>query len=275
MGFRNALRRYPWWGILFFAIGVLATLAVLAFLFAGMGRRPAAVAITAPAAAGSDEFLLALSGAVSAPVREGGRVELLSNGVEFFPSLLQSLGGAQRSINFMVYIWEPGVVSDTVFDVLVQRARAGVQVRVMLDGFGAQNAPEERIDELRAAGGQVVFFRPLRIWSIDRFHRRNHRRAIVVDGEVGFTGGALVGDKWLGDAQTPDFWRDDMVRVTGALARSLQAAFAQLWSNSTGEILAGAAFYPPEPESAGPGEAVARHLSVVSSPSEENLPLRK
>jgi cardiolipin synthase len=110
---------------------------------------------------------------------------------------------------------------------------------------------------------------------LTRFHRRNHRRAIVVDGAVGFTGGAAIGDKWAGRARHPEEWRDSMVRVTGPPARSLQAAFAQSWTGTTGQVLVGPAFFPPDGAAGGPGPASAlRHVAVASSPSPEDQPLR-
>jgi cardiolipin synthase len=269
-------RHYTWWGVLFFAIGVLATASVLLTLFSPFGQRADRLYATARPPVGSPDFLAAVSGATNSPLRRGGTAQLLSNGVRFAPALLRDLRAARRSIDFMVYIWEPGQASDSVLAVLVERARAGVQVRVALDGMGAMNAPDEGFRALRAAGGRVARFHPLRFGELTRFHKRNHRRAIVVDGEVGYTGGAAVGDKWLGDARTPDEWREDMVRVTGPPARSLQAAFAQTWSVTTGEILAGPAFYPPEPEAAeAPGHPLSVHVGVLSSPSDEQLPLRK
>lgn len=270
-------RHYRWWAVLFFVVGVLATGTALLALFSPYGQRAERVSSTLRPPVDSPDFLAALSGVTNAPVRRGGTAELLSNGVEYFPAILRDLRAARRSIDFMVYIWEPGEVSDSALRVLTERARAGVQVRVALDGMGALNAPEEGFRELRAAGGRVSRFHPLRFGVLTRFHRRNHRRAIVIDGEVGYTGGAAVGDKWLGDARTPDEWREDVVRVTGPLARSLQAAFAQTWSVTTGEILAGPDFYPPEPDpEQGPDATpVSTHLGVLSSPSDEQLPLRK
>ena len=273
---RQQRRHYTWWGVLFFAVGVLATVSVLLALFFPFGQRAERLYATARPPVGSPDFLAALAGATNSPVRRGGTAQLLSNGAEFAPALLRDLRAARRSIDFMVYIWEPGAASDSVLAVLTRKARAGVQVRVALDGMGALNAPDEGFRALRAAGGRVARFHPLRFGLITRFHKRNHRRAIVVDGEVGYTGGAAVGDKWLGDARTPDEWREDMVRVTGPPARSLQAAFAQIWSVTTGELLVGPAFYPPEPAVPGaPGDPLAVHLGVLSSPSDAHLPLRK
>ncbi|HEX2093420.1 MAG TPA: phospholipase D-like domain-containing protein [Longimicrobiaceae bacterium] len=268
-------RHYRWWAVLFFVIGVVATVGTLLTLFAPFGQRAEEIRSTARPPLGSPDFLAAVSGVANAPVRRGGTAELLSNGREIFPALLRDLRGARRTIDFMVYIWEDGQASDLVLAALIERARAGVQVRVTLDGVGALDAPASGFDSLRAAGGKVQIFHRLRFGEITRFHKRNHRRAIVIDGEVGYTGGAAVGDKWLGNATTPAQWREDMVRVTGPPARSLQAAFAQIWSVVGGEVLVGPAFYPPDPELSLTGEPLSVHVGVLSSPSDDHLPLRK
>jgi len=128
----------------------------------------------------------------------------------------------------------------------------------------------------------VQTFRPARFGFLLRFFKRNHRRAVVIDGRVGFTGGVAIGDKWLGDARNPDEWRDFMVRVEGPLAANLQSAFAELWANTCGEILVGDAYYPT-PEEAEEEKAIDReetgaepmkHISVISSPSAEEHPIR-
>lgn len=269
-------RQYRWWGVLFFAIGVLATCSVLLALFFPYGQRAERISSTARPPVTSPDFLAALAGVTHAPVGRGGTAELLSNGDAFLPAMLRDMRAARQSIDFMVYIWEPGEMSDSVLGVLTERARAGVQVRVALDGMGAMRAPDEGFAALRAAGAKVGRFQPLRFGELTRFHKRNHRRAIVIDGEVGYTGGAAVGDKWLGEARNPDEWREDVVRVTGPPARSLQAAFAQIWSVITGEVLVGPAFYPPDPPApALPADPLALHVGVFSSPSDAHLPLRK
>jgi cardiolipin synthase A/B len=209
------------------------------------------------------------------PVRRGGHAELLDNGDAFFPALLEAFAAAERSINVMVYIWEPGTVSDMMFDALVARARQGVQVRILLDGLGGIRCPADGIERLREAGGTVATFRPPQFGKLLRFHRRNHRRAIVVDGLVGFTGGMAVGDKWLGDARDPSEWRDSMVRLTGALAENLQSAFAEAWAFSTGEVLTGDSFFPEEVAADNdPRRASVRSVGIISSPGSEEHPLR-
>jgi len=266
----------PWWLLFFFVVGVLATLSALVSLFSALGRRPRRFTLYEHPEVDSEEFLLGISGTVNAPLQSGGSARLLNNGVEIFPALLEAFRRAERSINFMTYIWEPGKVSDAILDVLCERARAGVEVRVMLDAMGAWRAPNRRFKELEQAGGRVRWFQAFKLGKLSNFHKRNHRRAIVVDGHVGFTGGASVADKWLGDAQDEKHWRDMMVEVRGCLAGNLQSAFTQLWTSTTGEILIGDAFYPRETGGdEHPGhEELSRHVNVISSPAQASHPLR-
>lgn len=265
----------PWWVLTFFSIGVLATLTAVTSLFFALGRRPTRMWTQHVEPVGDPGFVRSIAALLNAPVRVGGHAELLDNGDAFFPAMLDAFRNAERSINVMVYIWEPGRVSDMMFEVLVERARAGVQVRVLLDGFGGLRCPGEDIDRLRDVGGLVGTFRPPKLGKLMRFHRRNHRRAIVVDGRIAFTGGAAVGDKWLGAARNPDEWRDSMVRVTGPLAENLQSAFAELWAFSTGEVLTGPAFFPDEwPDDAEGRYAGVRSVGIISSPASEEHPLR-
>ncbi|PYQ23414.1 MAG: hypothetical protein DMF81_08945 [Acidobacteria bacterium] len=228
-------RRYPWWLEMLAAIGVASTITVVLTLFFAIGRRPSRLVPTQSPAVDSPEFLAAVAGTAGTPIRAGGTIRLLNNGVEFFPALLQALHEAKHTIDFAVYIWEPGQACDDVSTALIERARAGVQVRVLLDGMGALKIPGDTVDAMKKAGVKVETFRPARFGKLTRFHKRNHRRAIVIDGEVGFTGGAAVADKWAGDADTPEHWRDTMVKVTGPPASTLQSAFAQTWAYSGGE----------------------------------------
>ncbi|HEV2146683.1 MAG TPA: phospholipase D-like domain-containing protein [Longimicrobiaceae bacterium] len=267
---------HPWWLLLLATLGAVAVVSVIISLFFSLGRRPREIWVSQAPAVDTRDFLAGISGTVNAPLQEGGFARLLNNGVEIFPAMLEAFERAERSINFMVYIWEPGRVSDRMFDVLARKAEQGVEVRLLLDGMGGIRAPDEGIRRLREAGGQVHYFRALRLGKLTRFHKRNHRRAVVVDGKVGFTGGAAVGDKWLGDADGEEQWRDMMVEVRGLAAGNLQSAFTQLWASTTGEILMGPAFYPSPGEAAeASGERLSRHVNVISSPADEAHPLRK
>jgi cardiolipin synthase len=252
--------------------GAVSLLGVTVNLFSSWGRRPTVFRVTDVPPVGSADFLLSVAGAAGAPVRSGGTATLLNNGVQIFPAILEAIRNAKHTVNFAAYIWEDGRASDEIFAALIERARAGVQVRVLLDGVGGLRAPEEGMAALRAAGGRVEPFRPPRFGKLTRFHKRNHRRALVMDGEVAFTGGVAVADKWLGDAEQPDHWRDTMSRFTGPPASTIQTAFVSLWAPVAGELLSGPAFFPPRDAKPDGGEMV--HVGIASSPSSDDHPLR-
>src|SRR5688572_17351924 len=261
-------------------IGGVAVVGIIVTLFFSFGRRPSDIAIPGNPPVESPDFLLGLAGVAGGPLRSGGTARLLNNGDAFFPALRQAISGAKRSVNFFVYIWEDGKASDDVMAALMERAKAGVEVRVLLDAMGSTSSPEDDFERLKAAGARVKVFRQARLGKLTRFHMRNHRRAIVIDGSIAFTGGMAVGDKWLGNAANEDQWRDSMVEVTGPLAATVQSAFVDNWAHvedddAAGEILVGSAFFPEfMPPAAASGESIALHTGVNSSPSSENHPMR-
>jgi cardiolipin synthase len=263
---------YPWWLETLAGVGTAALIGGIITLFFAVGRRPGQLWSTHSPAVASMEFLSSVSGNTGTPLRTGGTAQLLNNGAQFFPSMLEAFRGAQKSINFSAYIWEKGAVSDQFLAVLEERARAGVEVRVLLDGMGGMKAPS--MDALKAAGGKVVTFRPARFGKFTSVHKRNHRRAIVIDGVVGFTGGAAVADQWLGNAETKEQWRDSMVRVTGPLALTLQSAFAEVWAAACGEILEGPQFFPGAPDASTGVSGAMIHTGLASTPAPDVHPLR-
>jgi cardiolipin synthase A/B len=271
------ITEFPWWALLLMVVGLLGLGTLFLNLFSAIGERPTDARQVAACRLDSIDFLLALAGVINAPLHRGGTAKLLNNGDEFFPAMLETIGKAEESVNFTTYIWQDGKTSEQFFEALIERAKAGVQVRVLVDGIGGLRVPRDRIHALEAAGGTWKFFNFPRFGRLTRLHKRSHRRALVVDGRIGFTGGAAVMDKWVGSARTTDEWRDCMVEVRGRLALSLQSAFTQLWAHSTGEMLSGDVFYPLDAhgaESDGDGEHIRRHLNVISSPSAEAHPMR-
>jgi cardiolipin synthase len=264
------LLNYPWWILALVVLGVLSLASTLITLFSSLGRRPKTVCARDLPCVDSDDFLLAIAGLVNGPLQKGGTATLLNNGDAFFPEILEAVQNAQKNINFLVYIWEPGEASERMFAALTERARAGVEVRVLLDAIGGFRAPRKAMRNLREAGGNIKRFRAFALGKITRFHKRNHRRAIVIDGKVGFTGGAAIADKWMGNAQDPDHWRDCMVKVTGCLAVNLQSAFAEPWAYTCGELLTGDDFFPSFEDD---GHSRMRHINLVSSPSSEEHPM--
>ena len=258
----------PWWAWALMVSGILGVIGVIGALFLPDWPTP-------PLSAGfdadpdSDAFVGHAAGVLDLPVHRGGTAVILQNGDAFYPAILEAIRGARETVNFEVYIFESDEVGRQFIDAFKERARAGVEVRLLLDWFGAIKLKKRHRAEMKAAGVMVEFFRPLSLRNLVRMYRRTHRRAIVIDGQVGFTGGAAVAKKWEGDVRTPHQWRDSMTRVTGQLVTGIQAAFATNWVYCTGEVLAGPRFFPPH--AVGPGLC---GLSVVSSPSDTAQPIR-
>jgi cardiolipin synthase len=260
---------FRWLFFVFVVAGMIAILAVILELFSSLGDQPEKRWATSLPAVHEEDFLTAISRVVNAPVEQGGKIGILNNGKDFMPALLEAIRGAQKTINFTVYIWNDGKMSEQILDAFLERAKAGVQIRLLLDGFGGLGAPEARMEELRRAGAMVAIFRSFHLGKFTRFHRRTHCRAIVIDGKIGFTGGMSVDDQWLGDAQNPEEWRDMMFRMTGRMAESLQGVFAQLWTGTVGEVLVGKDFYPDIQDT----NSRSRYVSIESSPSSDTEPL--
>jgi cardiolipin synthase A/B len=158
--------------------------------------------------------------------------------------VLASIRSAQRTITYAQYYYEDGPVARDIAEALAERCRAGVGVNVLLDAFGSLAIPGEYLELMRVSGCHVVWFRPLSQYVFRRYYKRNHRRILVVDGRVGFTGGAGVSRKWMGNGRTEHHWRDTDVRVEGPVVEYLQAAFVENWLEATGMVLGGEAYFP-------------------------------
>ncbi|HEY4116000.1 MAG TPA: phospholipase D-like domain-containing protein [Rhizomicrobium sp.] len=260
-----------WEGVLA-TFGAVALLTILVALFLPFGNGPHWIRPVAPVpAAGSPQFLPLVSNTLTAPIESGSEPQILNNGDAFLKALLADVDGAKQSINFMAYIWEDGKFSDVLLAHLTRKAKAGIAVRIALDGYGSIHAPWSKLKDFERAGGRTTIFHTLMPlpWAMARDHKRNHRRAIIIDGRTGYTGGIAVADTWLGNARNPNEWRDMMFRVDGSMAAHLQAAFAQVWELGTGEILAGEKFYP-----AGVSDVTGqqlRYIPFVSSPSADTF----
>jgi cardiolipin synthase A/B len=174
---------------------------------------------------------------------KGNRAELLQNGDEIFPAMIQAIEGAKQSVNLESYIFKDDRAGAMFTNALVDAARRGVEVRVLVDGTGGH--PGALADQMKKGGVDIRVYEPVKPWNLLRIGRRTHRKILVVDGTVCFTGGLGIEAQWLGNARNPSEWRDTQVRVTGPVAAQMQAIFAENWTYTTGEILAGDRFYPP------------------------------
>jgi len=174
----------------------------------------------------------------------GNRVEALVNGDRIFPAMLEAIRGAQRTITFETYIYYSGTIGAAFSRALAERARAGVKVHVIFDAVGAGKIDDRFEDEMRAAGVELEKYNPLRWYTLAQMNNRTHRKLLVVDGRVGFTGGVGIADEWAGDAQDPKHWRDTHFRIEGPVVAQLQAAFMENWIEITGRVLHGEAYFP-------------------------------
>ncbi len=192
----------------------------------------------------------------------GNRIQNLENGEEIFPAMLGAVREAQQSINFETYIYWSGQVGKSFAEALEERARAGVKVHVLIDWVGSQKMEDALVREMKGAGIQIERYHPLHWYNLGRMNNRTHRKLLVVDGKVGFTGGVGIADQWDGHAQDPDHWRDSHYRVDGPAVAQMQAAFMDNWVKTTGKVLQGIEYFPPLQ-----ADATALGQVFTSSPS--------
>jgi cardiolipin synthase A/B len=198
----------------------------------------------------------------------GNAVTELLNGDKIFPSMLEAIRGAQRTICFETYIYWQGVIGRQFTDALMDRARSGVSVHVIVDWMGSK-VDEQMVAEMRGAGVEFEFFRPVRWYNLDRANNRTHRKLLIVDGKVGFTGGVGVADQWLGNAQGAEHWRESHFRLEGPAVAQMQGAFMENWMRIRGVVLHGDDYFPAlEPRGPALGQV------VKSSPDEGSEAVR-
>lgn len=211
---------------------------------------------------GDAQFLRTMASLLEAPIVQGNRVADLQNGAEIFPSMLEAIRGARTSITFETYIYWSGDIGSEFVDALAERARAGVQVHVLLDWVGSMKMEERFLDQLREAGAEVERYHKPHWYTLSRMNNRTHRKLLVVDGRIGFTGGVGIADQWQGEAQDPDHWRDTHYRIEGPAVATFQAVFLDNWTKATGRVLHGERYFP-----ALPSQGAAAAQMVSSSPT--------
>lgn len=207
-------------------------------------RRDLQQPLTHHLASSDDQFKISMGALFGSNAIHGNRVETLVNGNQIFPSMLRAIREARNTITFETYIYWRGAIADQFANMLSQKARDGVTVKVLLDWVGSIPMEEMLIERMQSAGVEVVKFRPVKWSTVDRVNNRTHRKLLIVDGRIGFTGGVGVGDEWNGDARTAAEWRDNHYRLEGPAVAELQAAFAEHWIEATGELLMGDRFFP-------------------------------
>ena len=190
-----------------------------------------------PPRPGSREFDNLLEGITGSQPRVGNRVQILRNGCRTFPAMLDAIRSAERTIDLSSYIYWPGRITDEFTRELAQKARAGVEVNVVFDGYGSAKLDRETVDMLGEAGANVAFFRPPAWYDLDKLNNRMHRRLLIVDGRIGFAGGVGIADVWTGDAQDPHHWRETHAMVEGPAVRDILGGFMENWVEASGVLL--------------------------------------
>ena len=241
---RGHSRREPWFRRN--RLWVLLTMAaVIGSLFYTAIPRKVGEPFEVPFAVSDQAFRDSLAAVLGSPIVEGNTVRTLVNGKEIFPAMLESIRGAKKSITLETYIWSSGRLSDQFIEALSERARQGVKVHALADGIGTINLDDREMELMKEAGVEFVLY--------DREHwyqpkpdinHRTHRKLLIVDGRVGYTGGVCIADEWLGDADSPDVWRDTQVRIEGPVVAQMQATFAVNWLQTTSRLLVGTDYFP-------------------------------
>ena len=245
------------------AASLVAAVAGLTLVAASWDRLPPAEKLPSVTAA-EPAFAATMEAHTASPIVGGNRIDVLLNGEQIFPAKLAAIRSARESITYAEYFYADGAPARQIAEALAERCRAGVDARVLLDGFGTLSMPREYVRLLEDAGCRVATFRPLGRWvSVGRHNKRNHRRVLVVDGRTALTGGSGVSDKWTGNGRLEGHWRDTDVRIEGPAAHNVQSAFLENWREATGELLGGDRYFAEERRPAG----AARAQVIKSSPA--------
>ena len=217
----------------------------------------------------SHEFLTSIVGATGVPFLQNNKVTVLNNGDEFYPAMLEAIANAKKTITMETYIYWAGQIGRQFALAMADRARAGVSVKLLLDAIGSATIGKEILQILKEGGCEIAWYNRIWLRTMGHFNNRNHRKSLIVDGRVAFTGGAGIGDQWNGDARTKKHWHDIQVHVEGPGAIGLQAGFAQNWLETTGELVSGPGYFPP-PDAAG----TISTQTILSSPRSASSAVR-
>lgn len=211
-------------------------------------------------------LLPSIVGLTQSALAPGNRVQLLENGDQFFPALLQDVAAARESIHIESYIWWKGDVCDQLANALASKARQGVEVRLLVDASGGHKMDDNLRKLMKDAGVQVRDFHPVRFSNLGRLNNRDHRKIMIIDGRIAFIGGFGIAKEWSGHAQDKEHWRDTGLRVAGPVVNQVQGAFCENWVEETGEIPAGEKYFP-HLGAAGPSQAHVAYTSPTGSVS--------
>jgi cardiolipin synthase len=216
------------------------------------------------------QFFKAMGMLLGPDIVPGNKATELINGDKIFPAMLEAIRGAKSTVLFETFIYWSGKIGNEFAQALSERARAGVKVHVLLDWVGSIKVDRELLQQMRDAGVEAHYYHPLRWYNLGRINNRTHRKLLIVDGRIGFTGGVGIASPWTGDAQDADHWRDDHFRVEGPVVAQMQSVMLSNWSKTTGYILHGPEYFP---ELAPAGEQAAQMFSSSPSAGSDSMQL--
>jgi cardiolipin synthase len=189
-------------------------------------------------------LLPSIIGLTQSSLDSGNKIQLLENGDQFFPLLLQDIAAAKESVHIESYIWWKGEICDRLAHVLAAKAKDGVEVRLLVDASGGHKMDKELAKLMLDSGVKLVRFHPPTLANLGRLNNRDHRKESIIDGRIGYIGGYGIAEEWTGHGQDKDHWRDAGLRVEGPIVNRMQGAFSENWIEETGEIMAGEKYFP-------------------------------
>jgi cardiolipin synthase len=226
-------------------VAATAAVTLLAVNFS-VGEKQITERITHTYTIADPQFQRSMGVLLGPPLVDGNRVDTLINGREIFPAMLAAIKSARKTVTFETYIYWSGRIGKEFADALADRARSGVRVNVLVDWVGSSRMDPNYLDTMKRAGVEIEKYHPPRWYTLHKLNNRTHRKLLVVDGRVGFTGGVGIADEWDGNAEDPAHWRDTHFRLEGPAVAQMQAAFVDNWLKVTGNVLDGRDYFPPE-----------------------------
>jgi len=240
--------------ILFIAAAVVAVLLLIA-------QDQVTLKIHSAVGAGEPRHTNYVAGLLGAEIAHGSKFTVLTNGDQIFPAMLSAIAGARRRIAFESYIFTEGDLAEQFTRAFEAAARRGVRVNMVLDAVGGKGISDEQVKRLEAAGCRLSMFNSPSWYSIEEVNYRTHRKILVVDGQIAFTGGVGVDDQWKGNAQDKEHWRDTQVQMNGPVARLVEGGFYENFVEAAGEVT-------PELDDEEPAkDAAGRSIVIRSSPT--------
>jgi cardiolipin synthase len=201
------------------------------------------------------DFRRRLEALLGIPATEGNELTLLRNGDQIFPAMLEAIAAATRTIDFLTFVYWKGDIAREFAHALAERATAGVKVRVLIDAVGGRLIENQHIEHMESCGVIVEWFRkPFSVAQLTsplKQNHRTHRKVLICDERVGFTGGVGIAEEWTGDARDETEWRDTHVRVVGPAVDGLSASFAQNWAETGHDLIDDRRTFPDQERAPG------------------------